>query len=41
MSDATDSLDDMLTDSLKSRMPATGFQLFGVRQIEEDNMTAC
>lgn len=40
-SDITDSLDNMLTDSLKSRMPAAGFQLIGVRQIEEDNMTAC
>lgn len=38
---ATESLDNMLTDSLKSRMPATSFQLFGVRQIEEDNMAAC
>lgn len=38
---ATESLDNMLTDSLKSRMPATGLQLFGVRQIEEDNMAAC
>lgn len=41
MSNATESLDSMLTDSLKSRMPATSFQLFGVRQIEEDNMAAC
>ncbi|XP_063730888.1 phosphoinositide 3-kinase adapter protein 1 isoform X2 [Eleginops maclovinus] len=37
---ATESLDNMLTDSLKSRMPATGLQLFGIRQIEEDNMEA-
>ncbi|XP_060943154.1 phosphoinositide 3-kinase adapter protein 1 isoform X2 [Limanda limanda] len=40
-SNATESLDDMLTESLKSRMPATGFQLFGIRQIEVDNMAAC
>lgn len=31
----------MLTDSLKSRMPATSLQLFGIRQIEEDNMATC
>ncbi|KAM6915854.1 phosphoinositide 3-kinase adapter protein 1 [Xenentodon cancila] len=40
-SNTTESLDTMLTDSLKSKMPATGLQLFGVRQIEEDNMSAC
>ncbi|XP_031729032.1 phosphoinositide 3-kinase adapter protein 1 isoform X1 [Anarrhichthys ocellatus] len=39
-SNATESLDNMLTDSLKSMMPATGLQVFGIRQIEEDNMTA-
>ncbi|XP_068424518.1 phosphoinositide 3-kinase adapter protein 1 [Clinocottus analis] len=39
-SNATESLDKMLTDSLKSMIPATGLQLFGVRQIEEDNMEA-
>ncbi|XP_018536518.1 phosphoinositide 3-kinase adapter protein 1 [Lates calcarifer] len=39
-SNATESLDTMLTDSLKSRLPATGLQLFGIRQIEEDNMAA-
>lgn len=39
-SNTTESLDIMLTDSLKSRMPATSLQLFGVRQIEEDNMAA-
>ncbi|XP_076598402.1 phosphoinositide 3-kinase adapter protein 1 [Chaetodon auriga] len=39
-SNTTESLDNMLTDSLKSRMPATGLQLFGIRQIEEDNMAA-
>ncbi|KAM8859713.1 phosphoinositide 3-kinase adapter protein 1 isoform 2-T3 [Spinachia spinachia] len=40
-SNATESLDDMLTDSLKSMMPATGLQLFGIRQIEEDNTASC
>nr|XP_046257711.1 phosphoinositide 3-kinase adapter protein 1 isoform X2 [Scatophagus argus] len=39
-SNATESLDNMLSDSLKSRMPATSLQLFGIRQIEEDNMAA-
>ncbi|XP_026165193.1 phosphoinositide 3-kinase adapter protein 1 [Mastacembelus armatus] len=39
-SSATESLDNMLTDSLKSRMPTTGLQLFGIRQIEQDNMAA-
>ncbi|XP_035461307.1 phosphoinositide 3-kinase adapter protein 1 isoform X1 [Scophthalmus maximus] len=39
-SNATESLDNMLTDSLKSRIPATSLQLFGIRQIEEDNMEA-
>lgn len=37
----TEALDDMLTNSLKSRMPASSFQLFGIRQIEEHNMEAC
>ncbi|XP_008282842.1 phosphoinositide 3-kinase adapter protein 1 [Stegastes partitus] len=36
----TESLDNMLTDSIKSRMPAAGLQLFGIVQIEEDNMSA-
>ncbi|XP_070772363.1 phosphoinositide 3-kinase adapter protein 1 [Enoplosus armatus] len=39
-SNARESLDNMLTDSLKSKMPATSLQLFGIRQIEEDNMAA-
>ncbi|KAE8280372.1 Phosphoinositide 3-kinase adapter protein 1 [Larimichthys crocea] len=39
-SNATESLDNMLTDSLKSRMPATSLQLFGISQIEEDNMAS-
>ncbi|XP_005735114.1 phosphoinositide 3-kinase adapter protein 1 isoform X2 [Pundamilia nyererei] len=37
---ATESLDSMLSDSLKSKIPSTGLQLFGIRQIEEDNMSA-
>lgn len=40
-SSARESLDNMLTDSLKSRMPVSSFQLFGIRQIEEINMDAC
>lgn len=40
-SNVVQSLDTMLTDSLKSKMPATGLQLFGIKQIEEDNMSAC
>lgn len=41
MSSSKESLDNMLTECLKSKMPATGLQLFGVRQIEEDNMATC
>lgn len=40
-SNATESLDNMLTESLKSRLPAASFHLFGVSQIEEDNMATC
>ncbi|CAL9688215.1 unnamed protein product [Knipowitschia caucasica] len=40
-SNATESLDHMLTECLKSKMPATGLQLFGIRQIEEDNLASC
>uniref|UniRef100_UPI0037E83035 phosphoinositide 3-kinase adapter protein 1 n=1 Tax=Semicossyphus pulcher TaxID=241346 RepID=UPI0037E83035 len=40
MSNATESLDNMLTDSLKSRMPSNSLQLFGIKQIEQDNMAA-
>ncbi|KAL6101493.1 pik3ap1 [Pungitius sinensis] len=39
-SNTTESLDDMLTDSLKATMPAAGLQLFGIRQIEKDNMAS-
>ncbi|XP_015235668.1 PREDICTED: phosphoinositide 3-kinase adapter protein 1 isoform X1 [Cyprinodon variegatus] len=37
---STESVDTLLTDSLKSKMPASGLQLFGVKQIEEENMSA-
>ncbi|XP_068184162.1 phosphoinositide 3-kinase adapter protein 1 isoform X2 [Antennarius striatus] len=39
-SNATESVDKMLADTLKSKMPATGLQQFGVRQIEVENMAA-
>uniref|UniRef100_A0A665TKK9 Phosphoinositide-3-kinase adaptor protein 1 n=1 Tax=Echeneis naucrates TaxID=173247 RepID=A0A665TKK9_ECHNA len=39
-SNTTETLDIMLTNSLKSKMPATSLQLFGIRQIEEENMAA-
>ncbi|XP_029496813.1 phosphoinositide 3-kinase adapter protein 1 isoform X1 [Oncorhynchus nerka] len=39
-SNATESLDNMLTDSLKGRIPASGIHVFGIRQIEKDNMAA-
>ncbi|XP_054877689.1 phosphoinositide 3-kinase adapter protein 1 isoform X1 [Poeciliopsis prolifica] len=39
-SNAIESVDTLLTDSLKSRMPPSGLQLFGVKQIEENNMSA-
>ncbi|KAM9848232.1 phosphoinositide 3-kinase adapter protein 1 [Aulostomus maculatus] len=37
-SNSTESLDNMLTNCLKSRLPATGLELFGIKQIEEENM---
>ena len=40
-SKATETLDTLLTDSVKCRMPANGLQLFGIRQIEESNMAKC
>ncbi|KAK0149943.1 Phosphoinositide 3-kinase adapter protein 1 [Merluccius polli] len=36
----TESLDNMLTDLLKSRMPVGGLQVFGIQQIETNNMSA-
>ncbi|KAJ3610615.1 hypothetical protein NHX12_022707 [Muraenolepis orangiensis] len=38
-SNKTESLDSMLTDLLKSRMPVGGLQLFGIKQIELNNMS--
>ncbi|XP_059928678.1 phosphoinositide 3-kinase adapter protein 1 isoform X1 [Gadus macrocephalus] len=35
----TESVDNMLTDMLKSRMPLGGLQLFGIEQVETDNMS--
>ncbi|XP_053731147.1 phosphoinositide 3-kinase adapter protein 1 isoform X1 [Synchiropus splendidus] len=35
-----ESVDEILTDSLKTKMPAAGLQVFGNGQIEELNMTA-
>ncbi|XP_061545274.1 phosphoinositide 3-kinase adapter protein 1 [Phycodurus eques] len=39
MSNSIEFLDNILTDSIKSKMPAC-LQLFGIRQIEEHNMAA-
>ncbi|XP_019737553.1 phosphoinositide 3-kinase adapter protein 1 isoform X3 [Hippocampus comes] len=39
MSNSIEFLDEILTDSIKSKMPAC-LQLFGIRQIEEHNMAA-
>ncbi|XP_077469095.1 phosphoinositide 3-kinase adapter protein 1 [Stigmatopora argus] len=35
-----DILDNILTDSIKSKTPAPGLQMFGIRQTEEKNMEA-
>ncbi|XP_069836583.1 phosphoinositide 3-kinase adapter protein 1 isoform X2 [Dendropsophus ebraccatus] len=35
-----DALDKMLTESLKSNIPASGLHLFGINQIEEENFSA-
>ncbi|XP_061914675.1 phosphoinositide 3-kinase adapter protein 1 isoform X2 [Entelurus aequoreus] len=37
-SNSTEYLDNILTDSFKSKMPAPGLQMFGIEQIEECNM---
>ncbi|XP_068597595.1 phosphoinositide 3-kinase adapter protein 1 [Brachionichthys hirsutus] len=37
---AAESVDEMLAGSLTSKMPATGLRVFGVRQIEVENMAA-
>ncbi|KAM9808885.1 phosphoinositide 3-kinase adapter protein 1 isoform X2 [Syngnathus typhle] len=39
-SNSVEFLDNILTDSIKSKMPAC-LQLFGIEQIEENNMTTC
>nr|XP_046214963.1 phosphoinositide 3-kinase adapter protein 1-like isoform X2 [Oncorhynchus gorbuscha] len=39
-SNTTESLDNLLTDSLQCRIPASGLHVFGIRQLEEDNMAA-
>ncbi|XP_030628086.1 phosphoinositide 3-kinase adapter protein 1 [Chanos chanos] len=36
-SNFTESLDTLLTDSLKQRLPATGLQVFGISQLEHNN----
>ncbi|XP_028845291.1 phosphoinositide 3-kinase adapter protein 1 [Denticeps clupeoides] len=36
---ATEALDDLLTESLESRMPANGLKVFGNSQVEKDNMS--
>ncbi|MGH0128986.1 UNVERIFIED_CONTAM: hypothetical protein FKN15_063711 [Acipenser sinensis] len=35
-----DALDQLLTESLKNNIPACGLQLFGINQLEEENMSA-
>ncbi|XP_041116599.1 phosphoinositide 3-kinase adapter protein 1-like [Polyodon spathula] len=35
-----EALDNLLTESLKNNIPATGLQLFGINQLEEENMSA-
>uniref|UniRef100_A0A4W5P0Y1 Phosphoinositide-3-kinase adaptor protein 1 n=1 Tax=Hucho hucho TaxID=62062 RepID=A0A4W5P0Y1_9TELE len=39
-SNTTESLDNLLTDSLQCRIPASGLHVFGIRQLEEENMAA-
>ncbi|KAI1894714.1 hypothetical protein AGOR_G00118590 [Albula goreensis] len=39
-SNGTEALDILLTESLKSRMPPSGLHIFGVSQVEEENMSA-
>ncbi|KAM6442141.1 phosphoinositide 3-kinase adapter protein 1 isoform 1-T1 [Liasis olivaceus] len=36
----TEALDKILTDSLKNNLPASGFHLLGINQLEEDNITS-
>ncbi|XP_058882528.1 phosphoinositide 3-kinase adapter protein 1-like isoform X3 [Acipenser ruthenus] len=35
-----EALDQLLTESLKNNIPASGLQLFGINQLEEENMSA-
>uniref|UniRef100_A0A8D0LC65 Phosphoinositide 3-kinase adapter protein 1 n=1 Tax=Sphenodon punctatus TaxID=8508 RepID=A0A8D0LC65_SPHPU len=35
-----EALDKLLTESLKNNIPASGLHLFGINQLEEENMTA-
>ncbi|XP_048864527.1 phosphoinositide 3-kinase adapter protein 1 isoform X2 [Brienomyrus brachyistius] len=39
-SNCRESLDKVLADLLKSRIPASGFEIFGINQLEEENMSA-
>lgn len=34
----TETLDKLLTESLKNNIPASGLHLFGINQLEEDDM---
>ncbi|XP_053306291.1 phosphoinositide 3-kinase adapter protein 1 isoform X2 [Spea bombifrons] len=36
----TEALDKLLTESLKNNIPASGIHLFGINQIEEENLSA-
>lgn len=35
-----EALDKLLTESLKKNIPASGLHLFGINQLEEEDMTA-
>ena len=37
----TESVDEMLDDLLKSRMSLGGLQLFGIEQMETEDMSTC
>ncbi|XP_023697806.1 phosphoinositide 3-kinase adapter protein 1 [Paramormyrops kingsleyae] len=39
-SSCRESLDKVLADLLKSKMPTSGFEIFGINQLEEENMSA-
>ncbi|XP_035256389.1 phosphoinositide 3-kinase adapter protein 1 isoform X2 [Anguilla anguilla] len=38
-SNSTEALDNLLTESLRSRIPTRGLHIFGVSQVEEENMS--